>query len=167
MESRLNELIWVNDVAMSCDYIGNFDIHAIDAALWTLGKRPIAATGASDICRPDAHGDARDVCALIYEYADGLLHQHAGQALSNNGTNELSMAIHGTQANYDLSGFPPQARVILTALKTYGMILADNGGDWFLSGAPNPRWDDEELATMKSVKVRDFEVVRMGEVVTS
>jgi len=99
MESRLNELIWVNDVAMSCDYIGNFDIHAIDAALWTLGKRPIAATGASDICRPDAHGDARDVCALIYEYADGLLHQHAGQALSNNGTNELSMAIHGTQAN--------------------------------------------------------------------
>ncbi len=67
---------------------------------------------------------------------------------------------------FDVSRFPPQARVILTALKTHGMILADNGGDWFLSGAPDPRWDDEDLATMKRVKVRDFEVIRMGEVVT-
>ncbi len=99
LESRLSGLVWVNDVALSCDYIGNFDIHAIDAAIWTLGKRPVAATGISDIRRPDAHGDARDVCALIYEYGDGLIHQHAGQALSNNGTNELSMAIHGTLAN--------------------------------------------------------------------
>ncbi|MFO0907005.1 MAG: hypothetical protein U0794_01345 [Isosphaeraceae bacterium] len=70
------------------------------------------------------------------------------------------------KARYDLKGFPAQARVILEALKTYGMLLADNGGDWFLSGAPDPRWDDEDLATLKRVKVRDFEVIRMGEVVT-
>ena len=67
--------------------------------------------------------------------------------------------------SYDLKGFSPQARVILQALKTYGMILADNGGDWFLSGAPDPRWDDEDLGNLKRVKVRDFEVVKMGEVV--
>ena len=70
------------------------------------------------------------------------------------------------KASYNLDRFPPQASVILQALKTHGMILADNGSDWFLSGAPDPRWDDEDLATLKRVKVRDFEVVRMGAVVT-
>jgi predicted dehydrogenase len=99
MEDRLRELIWVNDVAMGCDYLGNFDIHAIDAALWALGRRPIAAMGLSSIQRPDPHGDSRDVCALTYEYADGLIHQHAGQALNNNATTELSAALHGTEAN--------------------------------------------------------------------
>jgi len=99
LESRLRELVWVNDVAMGCDYLGNFDIHAIDAALWVLGQRPVVATGVSSIRRPEPHGDARDVCALIYEYADGVIHQHAGQALKNNNAGELSAAIHGTEAN--------------------------------------------------------------------
>ena len=58
------------------------------------------------------------------------------------------------------------AQVILTALKTYGMLLADNGGDWFVTGAPDRRWDDEELGTLKRVKGHDFEVVRMGSIVT-
>lgn len=99
MESRLRELIWVNDVAMSCDYLGNYDIHAIDAALWVLGRRPIAAMGTSDICRPDPHGDARDVCSLTYQYADGLVHQHAGQALKNHTPGELSAAFFGNEAH--------------------------------------------------------------------
>ena len=70
------------------------------------------------------------------------------------------------KANFNVAKYPPQARVILEALKRYGMLLADNGGDWFLSGSPDPRWDDEDLGTLKQVKIRDFEVVRMGEVVT-
>jgi hypothetical protein len=70
------------------------------------------------------------------------------------------------KASYDTSGFPAQARVILETLKSHGMILADNGGDWFLSGAPDPRWDDEDLHTLKRVKVRDFEVIAMGRIVT-
>ena len=70
------------------------------------------------------------------------------------------------KASYDISKFPPTARVILMALKRYGMFLADNGSDWFLSGAPDRRWDEEELATLKRVKGRNFEVVRMGQVVT-
>jgi hypothetical protein len=70
------------------------------------------------------------------------------------------------KALYDTRKFPPQARVILEALKSHGMMLADNGGDWFLSGAPDPRWDDEDLGTLKRVKVRDFEIIAMGEMVT-
>lgn len=65
------------------------------------------------------------------------------------------------KAGYDVSRFPPTARVILQALKTYGMLLADNGGDWFLSGAPDPRWNEGELATLKRVAGKDFEVVAM------
>lgn len=66
------------------------------------------------------------------------------------------------KADYDISGFPPEAQVILKALRRYGMFLADNGGNWFLSGAPDPRWNDEALATLKRVHGRDFEVVKMG-----
>ena len=84
--------------------------------------------------------------------------------------NDIDLAPMGLRArlkaNVEIRQFPPQARAILQALKTYGMIMADNGGDWFLSGAPDPRWDDEDLATLKRVKVKDFEVVTMGEVVT-
>jgi len=70
------------------------------------------------------------------------------------------------KADYDISKFPPTAQVILQGLKAYGMILADNGGDWFVTGAPDPRWNDEEVETLKRVKGSDFEVVKMGEVVT-
>jgi len=47
-----------------------------------------------------------------------------------------------------------------------GMLLADNGGDWYVSGAPHPKWDDEALATLKRVKGRDFEAVDTGKLVT-
>jgi hypothetical protein len=61
--------------------------------------------------------------------------------------------------------FPPAARVVLAALKRYGMLLADNGSDWFLSGAPDTRWNDEELGTLKRIKGHDLEVVRMNRLV--
>jgi hypothetical protein len=71
------------------------------------------------------------------------------------------------RAGFDTSGYPPSARVILEALKTYGMIVADNGSNWYLSGAPDARWDDSELDMLKQVKGGDFEVVMMGNVVTN
>jgi myo-inositol 2-dehydrogenase / D-chiro-inositol 1-dehydrogenase len=95
IENRLQGLTWVNDIAMGCDYIGNFDIHAIDVALWALGRRPVAAVGASQIARPHPHGDAHDVCSVIYEYADGLVHNHFGQALPNQLPSTLTCTIHG------------------------------------------------------------------------
>jgi hypothetical protein len=66
------------------------------------------------------------------------------------------------KASFDISGFPPSARVILQALKTYGMMVADNGGDWFISGAPDARWNDAELNTLKQVAGSNFEVVNMS-----
>jgi len=95
IEDRLVDLIWVADIAMGCDVIGNFDIHAIDAALWALGRSPVSAVGASRICRPDPHGDAHDVCSVVYEYADGLVHNHFGQSLKNQLKGGLYCTIHG------------------------------------------------------------------------
>ena len=66
------------------------------------------------------------------------------------------------KANYDISGFPAEAQVILRCLKTYGMILADNGSDWFISGAPNNLWNDEAIGAIKRVKGSDLEVVQTG-----
>jgi predicted dehydrogenase len=101
IESRIQHLIWDNDIALGGGYINCFDIHAIDAALWVTGQRPVAAQGASGICRPDPHGDSPDVVSLVFEYADGLVHNHFGQALCNNpeeGTG-LFCRLHGQTAN--------------------------------------------------------------------
>lgn len=70
------------------------------------------------------------------------------------------------KAGYDIRKFPQTAQAILQCLKIYGMILADNGGDWFISGAPHPKWNDEELSTLKRVKGSDLEAVYTGEIVT-
>ena len=83
IESRLQGLVWDNDVAIGGSYIVSYDIHALDAAIWVLGQRPVAAMGDSRICRANPHGDSHDVSSVIYEYADGLLHEHSGQALPN------------------------------------------------------------------------------------
>ncbi|NLF25599.1 MAG: hypothetical protein GX589_08105, partial [Deltaproteobacteria bacterium] len=71
------------------------------------------------------------------------------------------------KASYNISSFPFPVQVILTALKKYGMLLADNGEDWFISGAPDQRWNDRELAALSAVRGRDLEVVKMGEVRTT
>jgi hypothetical protein len=70
------------------------------------------------------------------------------------------------KASFDITKYPPESRVILQALKTYGMILADNGSDFYLSGSPDDHWDDEDLGHLKHVKVSDFEVIEMGKMVT-
>ncbi|HUM13041.1 MAG TPA: hypothetical protein VLT82_18980 [Myxococcaceae bacterium] len=64
----------------------------------------------------------------------------------------------------DISGFSWRMQVILQALKEYGMIVADNGGgtSWWLSGAPDPRFSDEETRSLAQIKGRDFEVVKAG-----
>jgi hypothetical protein len=63
------------------------------------------------------------------------------------------------RGNYPLAGFPPQARVVLRTLKRYGMIVADNGSSWYVSGAPDPGWDNDDLHTLSRVKGSDFRVV--------
>jgi hypothetical protein len=63
------------------------------------------------------------------------------------------------KASVDVSAFPPQARVVLVALKRYGMILADNGSPWFVSGAPDPGWNNDDLHSLGRLTGADFEVV--------
>lgn len=70
------------------------------------------------------------------------------------------------KADFDTSGYTGHAKVILEALKKYGMILADNGSDWYITGASDPRWDDEDLGQLKSVPGSAFEVVYTGELRT-
>ena len=66
------------------------------------------------------------------------------------------------KASYDTSGYPADDRVILTAMKTYGIIVADNGSNWFFTGAPDPRWSDDDLDRLKAVPGSAFEVVQSG-----
>jgi hypothetical protein len=63
------------------------------------------------------------------------------------------------KASVDIATFGPNVQVILRALKKYGMFLADNGSSWFLSGAPDPRWDDDELHQLGRLTGADFEAV--------
>jgi hypothetical protein len=63
------------------------------------------------------------------------------------------------RADADLSGFSPEALVIARALQAYGMILADNGSAWFLSGAPDERWDNVALRDLRRLRGSDFEAV--------
>jgi hypothetical protein len=63
------------------------------------------------------------------------------------------------KAGVDISGFPKQTRIVLQALKTYGMILADNGSNWYVSGAPSPKWSNDDLHSIGRIHGSDFEVV--------
>src|SRR5690349_12618292 len=70
------------------------------------------------------------------------------------------------KASFNVSGYPSQAQVILVALKKYGMMVADNGSDWYVTGTADARWDDAQINTLKQLRGSDFEVVQMGTIVT-
>jgi hypothetical protein len=63
------------------------------------------------------------------------------------------------KASVDIARFPRQARRVARAMRTYGLIVADNGSDWFVSGVPSPRWDNDQLHALDVLSGRDFEVV--------
>jgi hypothetical protein len=64
------------------------------------------------------------------------------------------------KASFQISSYPLEIQVILVALKKYGLILADNGSNWYLSGAPDERWNNDELVTnLRKIKGSDFEAV--------
>jgi hypothetical protein len=66
------------------------------------------------------------------------------------------------RSSFPVRSFPPQAQVVLRALKRYGMIVADNGSSWYVSGAPDPGWDNDDLHSLHRVKGSDFRVVSTG-----
>jgi hypothetical protein len=110
------------------------------------------------------------------EVASGAIHHALRFTLQNSETAFMPPASHWAgnssnpyaapmgmrmrlQASYNISSFPPQAQTILAALKTYGMIMADNGSSMFISGDPDNRWNNDDLGTLKSVPASAFEVV--------
>jgi hypothetical protein len=91
---------------------------------------------------------------------------HYASSSTNDSLPPMGMRVR-LKASFDLSGFPPQAQVILQAMKTYGMLVADNGSDWFFQGASDPRWDDDDLDSIKGITGSNFEVVKMGPLTTN
>ena len=63
------------------------------------------------------------------------------------------------KASANITRLPRQARIVAQALKTYGMIVADNGSSWFIGGAPSPHWSNDQLHTLSQLHGSDFEVV--------
>jgi hypothetical protein len=89
---------------------------------------------------------------------------HGASDYNNENYPPMGMRVR-LKSNFNISGFSPHVQVILRALKKYGMFVADNGSNWYISGAPDSRWDDEELGELKTIAGGNFEVVRMGKVI--
>jgi hypothetical protein len=70
------------------------------------------------------------------------------------------------KSSFDISGFPPQSKVILKALQQYGMIMADNGSSIYISGTPDDGWDNDDLGALKSVPASAFEVLLISPLYT-
>ena len=85
LENVFQGLRWIRDIALGCDHIGNFDIHAIDAAMWATRQVPVAAFGQARICRPNPHGDRHDLFALIYECPNGMTWVHQSYFIPDHG----------------------------------------------------------------------------------
>ncbi len=71
------------------------------------------------------------------------------------------------KASFDIFGFSPEIQVILTAMKQYGLILADNGSAWYISGAPDERWNNDMLRELKAIPGSAFEAVDVSELQVS
>lgn len=94
------------------------------------------------------------------------IHPATHWASSYTDDNLPPMGLHlRLKANYDISGYSGDSRVVLEALKKYGMIVADNGSNWFISGESNGTWNDPDLNQLKSVPGSAFEAVYTGDVV--
>ena len=112
---------------------------------------------------------ARDSSALRFTVAQtqrAYIHPAVHWAGSSTATNLLPMGARlRLRARFDTSPYTGDTRVILEALKKYGMIVADNGSNWFVSGATDSRWNDADLNQLKNVPGSAFEVVATGAIV--
>jgi hypothetical protein len=143
-------------------------------AIWSLNSnalRPLGWTSADAAGLPIVPGLAR-----YNEVAAGLINhalrftvsstrrayvypaRHYASSLTSTNLPPMGLRLR-LKSSFDTSGFPPQARVVLQALKTYGMMVADNGSNWFISGEPNANWNNDDLHTLGQVLGSNFEVV--------
>jgi predicted dehydrogenase len=111
IESRLQQLIWVNDDALGGSYLVNAGIHAIDVALWIAGQMPTSATGASRIVRANPHGDSHDVFSLTYEFPNGMILNHRGEHLKNRSAFRSDCLAQGRDG-YLETGYTSRVRIL-------------------------------------------------------
>ena len=114
-------------------------------------------------------GEIRHALRFTVQHSRRAYVSPARHFASNNSSSSLppmGMRVR-LKSSFDISGFPEHVQVILRALKKYGMFVADNGSNWYISGAPDDRWNDDELSELSRVKGSDFEVVQMGTLVTN
>jgi hypothetical protein len=146
---------------------------AVSGAVWDLGSnalRPDGWTSADaaglpilpGLVRFDEVADGRITHAIRFT-AELTRNTHLWPARHDAGSNDASYPPMGARfrlkATFDLSGFSAKARVILRAMKRYGLILADNGSNWYFQGARDRRWTNALLDQLKSVPASAFEAV--------
>ena len=151
--------------------------HAGSGATWNLRSnavRPAGWTSADAAGLPIFPGLARydEVARGVIDHALRFTAEHTRRAYiyparhSASSSDDPSLPPMGLRvrlkAGVDISGFPRQARIVLQALKTYGMILADNGSNWYITGAPDRHWSNDDLHTIGRITGADFEVVDTG-----
>lgn len=143
-------------------------------AVWDLGSnalRPDGWTSADAAGLPIFPGLVRwsDVAAGEILHAirftapqtcDGYIYPARHEAGSGACSSRPPMGLRvRLKASVDISGFGPQAQVVLRALQRYGMLLADNGSPWYITGSPDSHWDDDQLHDLGQIHGSDFEVV--------
>ena len=154
---------------------------AASAAVWDLEaneQRPYTWTSADAAGLPIFPGLVRydEVAAGHINHAIRMTLQYSKQAFTPpashwaaNSSNPLAapmgMRIR-LKANFDISGYPPEDQVILTALKQYGAIMADNGSSMFIGGTTDSRWNNDHLQSMRSVTASDFDVLLISPLYT-
>jgi hypothetical protein len=114
---------------------------------------------------PEVHAGQIDhaLRVTVPQTQRGYIHPatHFASSSSDAGLPPMGLRLR-LKASYDLSGFYGQSLVVLQALKRYGLIVADNGSPWFITGAPNAGWDDQDLEQIKRVPGSEFEAVDTG-----
>ena len=98
-------------------------------------------------------------------YTSPASHMVTGTNTNNEAPTPMGMRLR-LKSGYDITSFSPVNQVILTAMKKYGIILADIGSDLFVTGAPDDRWDNDDLQKLKAVKATNFEVVQLGSIIS-
>ncbi len=155
--------------------------NAASAAVWDLlndEQRPYTWTSADAAGLPVFAGLARydEVASGQIQHALRFTLQYSREAFTPpashwapNSTNSFAAPMGmrlRLKASYDISSFPPQAKVILAGLQQYGMIMADNGSSMFVTGDPDNRWSNDDLGTLKQVPASAFEVLLMDPIYT-
>ena len=124
IEDRLAGNVWANDIALGGSTVNYFDIHMIDAVIWILGQRPVAAIGEARICAENRYGDNPDVYSMLFDYGNGPLHTHGGLVLPTGATGEMKTTIFG-QTGYAIVNYEGEVRFQVRGQKAFTAKVAD------------------------------------------